>query len=683
MAARLKLLETHLCALPNIPYDKSLEEYRSRGKNFNGWRLRNLLDSKHIDVLYAVHSLMRDPELRPRNMVGMDFDQLREYNLKVIKAFKGLGLLNKAQDDIDHEPLSVGFYALGTLDLGLMTRLGVSIVLYGGTLRALATAKHSQLIERMYSTQDYGCFCLTELGHGSNAGSIETTATYIPETRQIELNTPRTTACKWWIGALGKTANVAVIFAQLYVKGKLEGVHAFAINIRDYDTHADLPGVTTGDNSYKVGLDCLDQGFIHFDHYRVHYDCMLDRVAQIDENGNYISEIPDLGSRFSASIAGLGRGRLSVVQASEGALRNAVVSAIRYAAVRKQFGKPKMPESSLLDYPLHRYRLMIPLARVFACNLSLQYAFELFGAVRAKIEKDPRSNEGATYHAVISALKPVVTWYSQDGIQECREACGALGYSAFSMFGVWRGNNDINLTWEGDNNILGQQVARYFLKAIKNPRDSLTPFLTTDFKALVSSRAGFSGAGNLADNFDLLTSLFQYRTNLLALLSIGKLQKLSKTMDSTDAWNHSQVAHFKALGISFGELLMLQEFIKAVKATREIDTNTGGILSQLCCLFAYHVVVENLALFRDYDFLSAEQARQIRDFELDLCFELGESAVKICDSIAWFDEVTSSVLGQGDGQVYRNYVELVEQTPWTYDKPKWYGLIQQIRGNTK
>jgi acyl-CoA oxidase len=663
-----------------VPYDKSLEEYRSRGRSFNGWRIRTLLDSKQMDVLYAVQSLTRDPALRPSVQVGMTLDELRAYQLKVLLAFKCSGLLNKAEDDKDHSPLSVGFYALATLDMGLMTRLGVSIVLYGGTLRALGTAKHSRLIERLYSLEDYGCFCLTELGHGSNASGIETTATYVHATREIELNTPSTTASKWWVGALGKTANVAVIFAQLYVKGKHEGVHVFAINIRDYKTHADLPGVLTGDNSYKVGLDCLDQGFIHFTNYRVSYDCMLDRVAHIDESGTYQSDIPDITSRFSVAIAGLGRGRLSVVQAGEAALRNAVVSAIRYGAVRKQFGKPGKPESALLDYPLHRHRLVIPLARVFACNLSLQYAFDLFGTARTQIEQDPRSQEGATYHAVISALKPVVTWYSQEGIQECREACGAMGYSAFSMFGIWRGNNDINLTWEGDNHILTQQVARYFLKALKSPHTSLAPFLTTDFKALTAQRVTLAEPSKLADNLDLLMSLFEYRVNLLALTSTAKLQRLLKSMDYTDAWNHSQVNHFKSLGLSFGEWLMLKEFIKAVRSVSQADPNTGAILSQLCCLFGYHCVVESLALYRDYDFLSAEQSRWVRDFVQDLAYELGESAVKICDAIAWFDDVTSSVLGRGDGQVYRNMVDAVQATPWTFERPTWFSLIQQLRG---
>lgn len=51
-----------------------------------------------------------------------------------------------------------------------------------------------------------GCYAQTELGHGSNVQGLETTATYIPETDEFEINSPYLTASKWWIGGLGRTA---------------------------------------------------------------------------------------------------------------------------------------------------------------------------------------------------------------------------------------------------------------------------------------------------------------------------------------------------------------------------------------------------------------------------------------------------------------------------------------------
>ncbi len=53
------------------------------------------------------------------------------------------------------------------------------------------------------------------------------------------------------------------------------------------------------------------------------------------------------------------------------------------------------------------------------------------------------------------------------GIQECRELCGGFGFSTYNRIGVLRADNDINTTWEGDNNVLGQQAARFLLECLR------------------------------------------------------------------------------------------------------------------------------------------------------------------------------------------------------------------------
>lgn len=44
-----------------------------------------------------------------------------------------------------------------------------------------------------------------------------------------------------------------------------------------------------------------------------------------------------------------------------------------------------------------------------------------------------------------------------------REILGGHGYSRMNMIGNWRNNNDINITWEGDNTILIQQTEKFIL----------------------------------------------------------------------------------------------------------------------------------------------------------------------------------------------------------------------------
>ena len=40
---------------------------------------------------------------------------------------------------------------------------------------------------------------------------------------------------------------------------------------------------------------------------------------------------------------------------------------------------------------------------------------------------------------------------------------GANGYSKFSLMGFFKNTNEVNLTWEGDNNVLLQQATKFLL----------------------------------------------------------------------------------------------------------------------------------------------------------------------------------------------------------------------------
>ena len=71
---------------------------------------------------------------------------------------------------------------------------------------------------------------------------------------------------KFWIGGAAQTANMAVIWAQLYIGDKCHGVHSYVVPIRDPKTHKLLPGVLIGDCGLKNGCNSIDNGFIILDY---------------------------------------------------------------------------------------------------------------------------------------------------------------------------------------------------------------------------------------------------------------------------------------------------------------------------------------------------------------------------------------------------------------------------------
>ena len=75
---------------------------------------------------------------------------------------------------------------------------------------------------------------------------------------------------------------MALIWAQLIIKGKRHGVHPFFVPIRDRKTLLPFDGVRIGDCGSKIGLQLIDNGYIGFDNYKISAENILDRVSGVD-----------------------------------------------------------------------------------------------------------------------------------------------------------------------------------------------------------------------------------------------------------------------------------------------------------------------------------------------------------------------------------------------------------------
>jgi len=75
---------------------------------------------------------------------------------------------------------------------------------------------------------------------------------------------------------------MAVIWAQLIIKGKSYGVHPFVVPLRDKKTLKLYERVRIGDCGSKLGLHLIDNGYIGFDNYKIPAENILDRVSGVD-----------------------------------------------------------------------------------------------------------------------------------------------------------------------------------------------------------------------------------------------------------------------------------------------------------------------------------------------------------------------------------------------------------------
>ena len=82
-----------------------------------------------------------------------------------------------------------------------------------------------------------------------------------------------------------------------------------------------------------------------------------------------------------------------------------------------------------------------------------------------------------------AGLKALGTWHATATIQACREACGGQGYLRANRFAALKADTDVFTTFEGDNTVLLQLVAKNLLTGFKHEFEELDTLGTAAFFA--------------------------------------------------------------------------------------------------------------------------------------------------------------------------------------------------------
>ncbi|CAJ1501849.1 acyl-CoA dehydrogenase [[Mycobacterium] holstebronense] len=621
--------------------------------------LRDTLDGRWRTVKNQIRATLCDEKFRPHYTPNTAIARAKVAEQLRIMAGSGV-----AADSFRKEHGGTGdvgaaitmIEMLAMSDLSLMVKAGVQWGLFGGAVENLGTERHHRAyVEQIIDLDLLGCFAMTETGHGSDVQSLETTATYDSATQEFVIDSATGSARKDYIGGAAETATVAAVFAQLTTDDENHGVHCFLVPIRDAQGN-DLPGVTTSDCHYKGGLPGVDNGRIVFDHVRVPRENLLNRYADVEPDGSYRSSIESDGRRFFTMIGTLIRGRVSVGGSAGAAARVALDIATRYALQRRQFSAPSddgaKHEVLIMDYLVHQRRLFPLIARSYA----LQFAQnELVGRCHdLQTADEPGAEEQRELEARAAGLKAANTWHASRAIQEAREACGGAGYMAENRLIALRADIDVFTTFEGDNHVLTQLVAKQLLTSYADDIADMSPVGWVRFAAetvgdrvlkrtaaetiiqtIVDARQDSEEEGSLF-NRGTQVHMFEDREEYLLTSVARRLRAKSQEMSDFDAFNAVQ-DHMLHAATAHIDRVVLEAFVAGIDSCP--DPEARELLELVCDLYALSVIEDDKAWYIEHRYLSTDRAKAVTRGINDRCQKLRPHAQTLIDGFGIPEEL--------------------------------------------
>ncbi|KAJ8907785.1 hypothetical protein NDN08_007889 [Rhodosorus marinus] len=560
--------------------------------------LSKYLNRDYVEVREAILEYLKHDLFKPR--YDLSFYEFRDLTQERLKHLAKGNFISCFDHINDPGRFFAGMEALTYVDYSITIKCGVHYTLAGGAIALLGTRKHhNKYLPLMDSGELPGCFAMTELGHGSNVMGIETTAVYDHARNSFVLNTGSDLASKVWIGGASQYGRLCTVFAQLTVGGDYKGVHVFVMRIRDDEGNL-CKGVRIEEMGHKMGMNGVDNGRIWFDNVVLDKDSLLDRYASIDEQGMYHSPIKSIPARFGAMVGALSTGRVCIAQSAVDACKLGLTIACRYSSDRPQFGKRKIG-----SYLTHKRRLAPGVAQTYALHLMM---LQLKGLVNDR--HDPKK-----IHNLSSGLKAAATWTRVDVLQKCRECCGGMGLLSENQIGGMIVDMNVDVTFEGDNTVLMQQVVKGILaKGIKKP----DPIQVRNY------------------SIEELLEALKYREDLLKykLVQLGDLDANQDTCVD--------------LGWAYADYLTAENFFKEVQRAPPALRDT---LQELAVLFALEKMERNAVFYVCDGVIDADGLENLRRRVNDQCNVVsgadGERLNILCEGFGIPEHLITAPIAKG------------------------------------
>lgn len=592
--------------------------------------LHNYLDGEFWSLKSELLSVLSSSSLfQPR--YDLSFDEIRALTIQRLKFIMGLPLLKrvlKNQEEKTKNFISQSLFVgevLSMIDVATSVKCGIIYFLFGGAVSNLGSpeqvTKWFQALQNKYT----GMFAMTERGHGSNVRGIQTTATFDLDSQEFVIDTPCENAQKMYIGN-AMHGNYAAVFAQLIINGKSQGPHCFVVPIRD-EKGSLYPGVTAIDMMHKEGLQGVDNGILIFDKVRIPRENLLDKFGSVAPDGQYHSPIKSKSARFNAMLATLTPSRLAVTFQAVGTMKLGLMIAIRYSHSRRQFGPIGKEEVKIIEHQMQTFRLMPHLATVLALTFTSRYAGSMLDIFQGKELINSRSLQ-----ALVAGLKAYSTWENISCLQDCRECTGGMGYMAENQIAGLKCDADVFVTFEGDNVVMLQVVARELLAQFNKQHAKNPPFgLLQNWAATVSDKLRTSSLAfsmDIVGNLAFLLKAVNFRERVLQRSLVARIyyKVVTKKEDFFRAWN-SCLHHVTSLSLAHTHRVALEQFSLAVRRCPDREDQT--LLMKFCLLYGTKLVFQERAWYLEQKYLTPTASTQIRSQLLDLCESVKDDALKV------------------------------------------------------
>src|SRR6201994_135418 len=287
-------------------------------------------------------------------------------------------------------------------------------------------------------------------------------------------------------------------------------------------------------------------------------------------------------------------------------------------------------------------------------NSSHGYISYAVFCLKKKIENvEPDERRPRELESPAAGLNAACMGHTTATIQACREACGGAGYLAGNLLMTLKADTDVFTTFEGDNTVLLQLVAKGLLTNYQSDFADLGPLATARFVAekfagalieRTAARGVIERLTAAAPGRDDETALFDRAWQVRAFEDREQhiVDGLARRLRRGAAAAHDAAGAFAVFNDAQDHLLraarvhvdrvVLEAFLAGLE--RCTDPATRALLNRVCDLYVLATIEADLAWFLAHGRLTPSRAKSVTSAVNTLCEHLLPHAQTLVDGFA-------------------------------------------------